>query len=123
MVGHRLLDESGLSTLLSACTDTHLLCAQRFVRMTAYSGSTMLLVAHLSNLGNSDRKIGLFMTLTLWGDIVISLILTLCADRLGRRTVLSIGSLMMMGSGLVFATSENFTVLVLASVFGVISPG
>ncbi|KAF2154442.1 MFS general substrate transporter [Myriangium duriaei CBS 260.36] len=117
-----VLAESGLPTLLSSCLDTKLLCAQRFVRMFAYGGSTLMLAAHLSNLGNSDRRIGLFMTLTLFGDIAISLVLTLFADRLGRRMILLVGSLMMTISGFVFATSESFAILLIASVFGVISP-
>ena len=122
LAARRLYDKTGLKALIQSCPDTKLLCAQRFVRMFAYSGSTLLLVAHLSNLGNSDTRVGLFMTLTLVGDIVISMVLTLFADRLGRRMTLLLGSLLMVASGLVFAMDENFWVLVAASALGVISP-
>ena len=90
--------------------------------MFAYGGSTLLLAAHLSNLNNTDTQIGFFMFLTLAGDIVISFFLTLFADRIGRKMILLAGSSMMVGSGLVFAMSQDFTILVIASVFGVISP-
>lgn len=62
------------------------------------------------------------MTLTLVGDIAISLGLTLVADALGRRRVLILGSLLMTLSGVVFATTSNYWVLLLAAIVGVISP-
>ena len=62
------------------------------------------------------------MTLTLLGDVVISLVLTVIADGIGRRKMLGLGSLLMTASGIVFATCSNYWVLVAASVLGVISP-
>lgn len=61
------------------------------------------------------------MTLTLLGDVMLSLLLTLVADKLGRRRILFGGSVMMAGSGVVFALSENFWILLIAAVFGIIS--
>lgn len=119
---YRSLDELGLISLYHSPMDTKLLCMQRFVRFFGYGGTTLILATFLSELGNSDSRIGLFMTLTLVGDVVISFILTLYADRLGRKAVLVIGSLLMTGSGIVFAISNNFFVLLLAAIFGVISP-
>ena len=82
----------------------------------------MILALYLSSLGSSDTRIGLFMTLTLLGDVVISLLLTLVADGLGRRRILVLGAALMVSSGIVFAISGNYWVLVAASIFGVISP-
>jgi predicted MFS family arabinose efflux permease len=62
------------------------------------------------------------MTLTLIGDVVISFFLTLFADRMGRKAVLSLGSVLMAGSGVVFALTGNYWILLAAAVFGVISP-
>lgn len=62
------------------------------------------------------------MTLTLLGDVLISVILTLVADGLGRRKVLVVGAGLMSVSGVVFALSGNYWVLLAASIFGVISP-
>jgi len=61
------------------------------------------------------------MTLTLLGDVLLSLLLTLVADKLGRRKILFGGSVMMASSGVVFALSEKFWVLLVAAVFGIIS--
>ena len=118
-----ILRELGLVSLYNSPRDTKLLCSQRFVRLFAYGGSTLILASYLSALGISDDRIGLFMTLTLVGDVVISFFLTLFADRLGRKAVLLLGSALMCGSGVVFALSGNYWFLLLAAVVGVISPG
>ncbi|KAF8215715.1 hypothetical protein K438DRAFT_1954422 [Mycena galopus ATCC 62051] len=72
----------------------------------------------------SDAHIGLFMTLTYVGDVFLSLALTLLADRtLGRRRTMQLGSLLMVVSGAAFAYSENYWVLLLAAVVGVVHHG
>ena len=62
------------------------------------------------------------MTLTLLGDVVISFVLTLVADGLGRRRILILGAALMSASGVIFALNGNYWILVAASIFGVISP-
>lgn len=116
------LEELGLTTMWKSSLDVKLLCAQRFVRLFAYGGSTLILASYLSAIGISDDRIGLFMTLTLVGDVVISFFLTLFADRMGRKAVLSFGSILMAGSGVIFALFGNYWILLAAAVFGVISP-
>lgn len=118
----RLASELGLRSLVTSSLDTKLLCCQRFVRLFAYGASTLILALYLSSLGVSDARIGLFMSLTLLGDVVISFLLTLFADGLGRRRVLALGAVLMSASGVVFALSGNYWVLVAASILGVISP-
>ena len=118
----RILEELGLINLYKSCIDTKILCVQRFVRLFAYGGSTLVLALYLSALGNSDSRIGLFMTLTLVGDVGISFILTLFADGLGRKAILSAGALLMTCSGIAFAFSSNFWILLAAAILGVISP-
>jgi MFS family permease len=90
--------------------------------MFAYGGSTLILALYLSAMAISDVRIGLFMTLTLFGDVLISLCLTVFADFLGRKAILALGAALMSGSGIVFWRCENYWVLVSAAVFGVISP-
>ncbi|KAL4937698.1 hypothetical protein BDV06DRAFT_232390 [Aspergillus oleicola] len=118
----KTLEEIGLISLWASPLDAKLLIAQRFVRLFAYGGSTLILASYLSTLGISDDKIGLFMTLTLIGDVAISFLLTLFADGIGRRAVLALGSVLMVTSGIVFAMTGNYWVLLAAAVFGVISP-
>jgi MFS family permease len=116
------LEELGLLAMWQSSRDVKLLCAQRFVRLFAYGGSTLVLASYLSAIGIADDKIGLFMTLTLVGDVAISFLLTLFADSMGRKAVLALGSIMMACSGIVFALFGNYWILLAAAVFGVISP-
>lgn len=116
------LDELGLVTMWHSSRDVKFLCAQRFVRLFAYGGSTLILASYLSAVGILDDRIGLFMTLTLVGDVVISFFLTLFADAMGRKAVLALGSVLMAGSGIIFALFGNYWALLAAAIFGVISP-
>ena len=118
----KILEELGLVSIYNSPVDTKLLCIQRFVRLFAYGGSTLILVSYLSELGITYTKIGLFMTLTLWGDVLISFCLTLVADGLGRKTILALGAALMAGSGVIFGLSGNYWVLLAAAIFGIISP-
>lgn len=114
--------ELGLLSIWNSPLDVKLLCIQRFVRLFAYGATTLVLVLYLSELGISDQQIGVFMTLTLFGDVFISLFLTMFADRIGRKDVLALGAVMMTGSGIAFGLSGNYWVLLAAAIFGVISP-
>ncbi|KAK2032989.1 major facilitator superfamily transporter [Colletotrichum zoysiae] len=118
----RLGAESGFASIVESCRDTKILCLQRFVRLFAYGASFLILVHFLSSLNFSDERIGLFMTLTLLGDVFISFLLTAITDQVGRRKVLGAGAVLMTMSGLVFSWADNYWILVAASIFGVISP-
>ena len=118
----RLVEEIGLMSLWSSTLDTKLLCMQRFARLFAYGWSTLILVPFLATFNISKTQIGLFMTLTMAGDVLISLILTVFADAWGRKVVLALGALLVSCSGVVFALSDNYWVLLVAAIFGVISP-
>lgn len=80
-----------------------------------------MIAQFLSELQIRDHYIGLFMTMTLLGDVFLGMYLTLIADKFGRRKVLFLGSCMMVVTGLVFVFSETYFVLLLAAVFGVVT--
>eukprot|EP01125_Pyxidicula_operculata_P015834 TRINITY_DN5394_c0_g1_i1.p1 TRINITY_DN5394_c0_g1~~TRINITY_DN5394_c0_g1_i1.p1 ORF type:complete len:435 (-),score=10.78 TRINITY_DN5394_c0_g1_i1:25-1221(-) len=82
----------------------------------------VILYLFLSSKGLSELEIGSMLTLTLAGDAIISLTITIYADSLGRRKMLFLGALLMIFAGLTFAYSRNFYVLTLAATIGVISP-
>jgi MFS family permease len=119
---HSFAREIGLLTLINSPRDIKVLCVQRFVRFLAYGCTTLVLALFLTALDISEGHIGLFMTLTLLGDVVLSLLLTIIADSIGRRRMLGFGASLMVASGTVFATCDSYWILVLASVLGVISP-
>jgi len=54
-------------------------------------------------LGFSEGRVGLFLSLTLFGDVGLSLLISWIADGVGRRRVLAFGSAMMALSGVSFA--------------------
>ncbi|KAH8887518.1 MFS general substrate transporter [Thozetella sp. PMI_491] len=116
------LEELGLVSLYQSPADVKLLFAQRFLRLFAYGSSTLVLVTYLEALDIGKTEIGLFMTLTLAGDVVISFILTTFADAAGRKATLALGAILMMASGIVFAMFKNYWVLLGAAVLGVITP-
>ncbi len=105
-----------------AAADTRLLFASRLLRMFAYGLLGVVLVLFLVRLGFNGGKIGLLLSLTLLGDVAISLWLTAHADRWGRRKTLVVGAGLMALGGAGMAVSENFLVLVVAATIGVISP-
>ena len=115
-------EKLGVLALYRAPRDVKILCSQRFVRLFATGGCSLILAFYLSELGVSDTRIGLFMSLTLVGNMVIAFCLTLVADRVGRRIILGGGALLMTISGLIFGLNRNFWILLAAAVLGVISP-
>lgn len=119
---HWLAAELGLKTMKSVSKDVYIIIFARYLRLFAYGAVALILALYFEKQGFSDERIGLFMTLTLLGDVVISLLLTLVADSLGRRRTLFFGSLAMALSGAVFASSQSYALLLLAAIIGVISP-
>jgi MFS family permease len=102
--------------------DGWLLFATRFIRLFAYGSLSVVLVFYLIAIGLSQPQTGMLLTLTLAGDIVVSLFLTTRADRMGRRRMLIVGALLMAGAGVAFASTRNLWLLVVAGTIGVISP-
>jgi MFS family permease len=107
---------------LRSTRDVVLLFATRSLRMFAYGFLAVVLVLYLEALGFDGAEVGLLLGLTLLGDAAISLLLTTRADRFGRRRTLFLGSLLMVGAGLVFASTDLFPVLLVAATLGVLSP-
>ncbi len=102
--------------------DVLLLFSTRIVRLFAYGFLSVVLALYLASIGLDERLIGLLISLTLAGDAVVSLWLTTSADRLGRKRMLVLGSLLMAGAGVVFVITRNPVLLILAAIVGVISP-
>jgi MFS family permease len=98
------------------------LFGMRTLRMFGYGFLAVALVLYLDALGLDARTIGIVLSLTLIGDIVISLWLTTHADRFGRRRVLVAGSILMALAGVAFALTDWVPLLILAGTIGVISP-
>lgn len=94
----------------------------RFARLFAYGSLSVILVFYLIGLGLTEAQCGIVLSLTLAGDVVVSLYLTTRADRVGRRRMLIVGSILMAAAGLAFAFTRNLFYLILAGTIGVVSP-
>lgn len=121
-VAGRFLSSIGADVLWRSSRDLKILILLRFIRLLGYGGTTLVLALYLNALGFHDTQIGLFMTLTLVGDLAISFILTWVGDRVGVRLTAVVGALLMSAGGVAFAYFENFWLLLLASIVAVINP-
>jgi MFS family permease len=102
--------------------DLPLLFAARIVRMAAYGGLAVVLALYLAAIGLRPGEVGILLTATLAGDAVISLWLSIRADRYGRRRTLMIGAGLMIVGALVFAATDVFVLLAAAAIVAVLSP-
>ena len=102
--------------------DARLLFTTRAVRLFAYGMLSVVLALYLAEIGLDENQVGLLLSLTLAGDVVVSLGLTNVADRVGRRRILCVGAALMMFAGVAFSATRNFIVLTVAAVVGTISP-
>src|SRR2546430_4925122 len=110
------------SALRTLTRDGWILFFTRFVRLFAYGSLSVILVFYLVGLGFSESQTGFLLTVTLAGDVLVSLYLTTRADRIGRRRMLILGAILMAGAGLVFAFTDRLLFLIIAGTIGVISP-
>src|ERR1700712_2132180 len=90
-----LYHEFGLSSLRYSGRDAGLIILTRCFRMFAYGTNSLIIALFFSALHFTDFQIGLFMSLTLLGDVLLSTLLTIVADSLGRRRILFAGSALM----------------------------
>ena len=116
------IDDAVPGVLKGMTRDGWLLFFTRFMRLFAYGSLSVVLVFYLIALGLSESQTGILLTLTLAGDVVVSLYLTTRADRIGRRRMLIVGAILMAAAGLAFACTKNLLLLIIAGTIGVISP-
>src|SRR5215218_852550 len=101
--------------------DGKLLLAAKIVRTFAYGFLSVILAIYLKLIGFDDFLIGLILTTTLLNSVIFTLIASFYADKIGRRKFLLIYAALMSVSGLIFAVSENYIVLVIAAFIGTIN--
>jgi MFS family permease len=117
-----MTDDSLIASLRDLGPDGRTLFALRTLRMFGYGFLAVVLVLYLDAAGLDPLAIGAVLTLTLVGDTIVSLWLTTHADRIGRRLVLVVSSLLVVLAGAVFAATDWLPLLITAGIVGVISP-
>jgi predicted MFS family arabinose efflux permease len=76
---------------------------------------------YLTEIGIKDKWIGILLTCIMIGDLFITMYLTTNADKIGRKKVLALGSMLEIFTGIIFSLSSNFYMLMISGIFGVIS--
>lgn len=92
------------------------------VRTFAFGLLSVMLGLYLAGLGLPTPAIGAVFTAALAGSALTTLGWTSVADTFGRRRVLCLAALVMAASGAVFALTGSLPLLVVAALFGTISP-
>src|SRR5574341_1308964 len=111
-----------VEALYKLSADGRILLIARMIRMFAFGFLAIVLALYLIELGFDERQIGLLFTATLVGDAVLSLWIANIGDRVGRRVMLMLGTVLMIGAGVGFAVVNNLLALAVIALFGTLSP-
>jgi MFS family permease len=91
------------------------------VRAFAYGFLSIVLAIYLKLIGLSDPIIGLILTATLVNSVLFSLLASFYADRIGRRRILVMYAALMSVSGVIFVSTDNYVVLIIAALIGTLN--
>ena len=81
-----------------------------------------MLVVYLTELGLGAFQVGVVATLALFGSALMTLGIGLLGASTGRRRLLIMASGLMVATGLAFAASSSYAVLLLVAFIGTINP-
>jgi MFS family permease len=101
--------------------------ARRLILTRALRGFTdgavsIVLASHLERLGFDAFETGAIVASTLMGSAVVTLLVGLLGHRYRRKAVLLFGALLMLGTGIGFALSTGFWLLLLVAFVGTLNP-
>lgn len=106
----------------SASADSFRLIATRAMRGLADGAVSVILPSYLSAIGFSATRIGAIVFGTLIGSAALTLWIGLAANRIGRRRVLLGAALLMIATGVGFASATTFWPLFAIAVVGTLNP-
>jgi MFS family permease len=89
--------------------------------MFSYGMLSLIFFDNLFYKGLSATEASWIQSGIVFGDVLISLVLTTHADRFGRINTLMVGALLKLLTGLCYAESNNSIILIISGIFGVIS--
>lgn len=105
-----------------ATRDIVILFSTRIIRLFAYGFVSVVLALYLAATGLSAAGVGAVLSATLAGDILVSLWVTVVADRVGRKRMLLLGAVLMILAGLTFFLTTDPLWITLAAIIGIVSP-
>ena len=98
------------------------LYAARAIRDFGDGFVAILLVVYLTELGLGAFEVGVVATLALFGSALMTLGIGFFGASTGRRRLLTMASALMVATGLAFAASSSYAVLLLVAFVGTINP-
>jgi MFS family permease len=107
---------------VGAAPETRLLLAARGLRAIGDGFVSLLLPVYLLELGHGPFETGVIATATLAGSALLTLLVGLYAHRASGRSLLIGAALLMMLTGIAFATYEDFWPLLLVAFVGTLNP-
>lgn len=105
-----------------ASRDAAVLLETRALRALGDGTISVILAAYLTAVGLDDLRIGVIITLTLLGSAALTLTVGLRAHAHPRRRLLRGVSMLMIATGLGFATFTSFWPLALVGLIGTLNP-
>src|SRR4051812_31231238 len=103
-------------------SDTRRILLARSLRAFGDGYVAVLLPVHLAVLGFEPFVVGVISTVTLLGSALLTLALGLSAHKVRRRPALLAASLLMLGTGLGFATATDLWPVLLIAFVGTLNP-
>jgi MFS family permease len=110
------------ATAVGAAPETRLLLAARGIRAIGDGFVSLLLPVYLLELGYGPFEIGVIATATLAGSAFLTLLVGLYAHRASGRSLLIGATILMMLTGISFATFEELWPLLLVAFVGTLNP-
>lgn len=101
--------------------DLRSILAVQTLRAFAYGFASVILGTSLANSGLSDTQVGLVFTAMLAGNALVSIVVGVAGDRIGRRRLYALLLGLMGVAGSVYAFTDAFPVLVLVALTGTLS--
>jgi predicted MFS family arabinose efflux permease len=105
-----------------ASTDAMRLLETRGLRAFGDGLVSVVLVPALTLAGLSASRIGIVITATLIGSAAVTLAVGLRGYRLGRRRLLQVAALLMIATGIGFASARTFWPLLIVAFLGTMNP-
>lgn len=102
-------------------TDVLLIFIVKSLRNFSYGALSVPIILYLELINLSHEQIGVLMTLSLIGNLVLCLVFASHADKLGRKNVMLICSIMKFIAGGIFSFSRNIYLLIFGGIIGTIS--
>ncbi len=107
---------------VGATHDAAVLLQTRGIRAFGDGLVSVVLSAYLIAIGLSTAQIGVIVSATLLGSAALTLLVGLRANAMPRRRLLQVVSVVMIATGIGFATFTSFWPLVLVALIGTLNP-